>query len=127
LEIKTFRTSTILIATDGKTRLYKSRSEMKPELRRSLQQTLNSSMAATILIADQRGRDEILKLLRGEESALRGAPGTMRRRMRTEATTAKVRTVLPVWLRNRWVRGLVAFLIPAAVGAGFYALLMASH
>jgi hypothetical protein len=115
-----------LIATDGKTRLYKSRSEMKPELRRSLQQTLNSSMAATILIADQRGRDEILKLLRGEESALRGASGTMRRRLRTDAT-AKVKTVLPVWLGNRWVRGLVAFLIPAAVGAGFYALLMASH
>ena len=115
-----------MIATEGKTRLYKSRSEMKPELRRSLQQTLNSSMAATILIADQRGRDEILKLLRGEESALRGASGTMRRRLRTEAT-AKVKTVLPVWLRNRWVRGLVAFLIPAAVGAGFYALLMASH
>jgi hypothetical protein len=126
LEIKTFRTSTILIATDGKTRLYKSRSEMKPELRRSMQQTLNSTMAATILIADQRGRDEILKLLRGEESALRGASGTMRRRLRTEAT-ATVRTVLPAWVRNRWVRGLVAFLIPAAVGAGFYALLMASH
>lgn len=126
MEIKTFRTSTILIATDGKTRLYKSRSEMKPALRRSLQQTLNSSMSATILIADQRGRDEILKLLRGEESALRGASSNMRRRLRSEARAA-VRTRLPEWLRNRWVRGLVAFAIPAALGAGFYALMFASR
>lgn len=99
---------------------------MNPELRRSLQQTLNSSMAATILIADQRGRDEILKLLRGERSALRGAPGTMRRRLRTEPS-ALARTAIPKWLRNRWTRALVAFLIPAAVGAGFYALLTAAR
>ena len=99
---------------------------MKPELRRSLQQTLNSSMSATILIADQRGRDEILKLLRGEESALRGASSNMRRRLRNEARAA-VGARLPEWLRNRWVRGLVAFAIPAALGAGFYALMVASR
>ena len=122
MEIKTFRTSTILIATDGKPRLYKSRAEMTPRMRQNLQRTLNSSMAATILIADQRGRDEILKLLRGEPSALRGAAGTMRRRLRTEPV-APLRAVLPRWARNRWARGLIAFLLPAAVGAGFYALL----
>ncbi len=126
MEIQTFRTSTILIATDGKTRLYKSRSEMTPELRRDLQRTLNSSMAATILIADQRGRDEILKLLRGEPSALRGSQGTIKRRLRTEPAPA-VRAVLPGWLRSRWTRALIAFLLPAAVGAGFYALLTAAR
>jgi hypothetical protein len=126
LEIKTFRTSTILIATDGKTRLYKSRSEMTPELRRDLQRTLNSSMAATILIADQKGRDEILKLLRGEPSALRGTQGAIRRRIRPESAQP-IRTVLPAWLRSRWTRALIAFLIPAALGAGFYALMTASH
>ena len=122
MEIKTFRTSTILIATEGKTRMYKSRSEMAPELRQELQRTLNSAMAATILIADQRGRDEILKLLRGEPSALRGASGVIRRKLRAEPATA-VRTVLPVWLQSRWTRALVAFLLPAILGAGFYALL----
>jgi hypothetical protein len=111
-----------LIATDETTRLYKSRSDLKPELRQTLQRTLNSSMAATILIADQRGRDEILKLLRGEPSVLRGAASTIRRRIKTEPA-AIVRTVLPAWLRNRWARALIAFLAPAAVGAGFYALL----
>lgn len=126
MEIQTFRTSTILVATDGKPRLYKSRSEMTPELRRDLQRTLNSPMAATILIADQRGRDEILKLLRGEPSALRGSQGAIRRRLRTEPAPV-VRAVLPGWLRSRWTRALIAFLLPAAVGAGFYALLTATR
>ena len=122
MEIQTFRTSTILISTGDKTQLYKSRSEMTPELRRDLQRTLNSSMAATILIADQKGRDEILKLLRGEASALRGTSGAMRRQLRTQPAPP-VRAVLTGWLRNRWARALVAFLLPAIAGAGFYALL----
>jgi hypothetical protein len=122
LEIKTFRTSTILIATNGKARIYRSRSEMTPELRQELQRTLNSSRAATVLIADQRGRDEILKLLRGEPTALRTGSGMMKRRLRPEAAPA-VRATLPGWLRSRWVRALIAFLIPAVTGAGFYALL----
>ncbi|MBI2685651.1 MAG: hypothetical protein HYX27_04990 [Acidobacteria bacterium] len=126
MEIKTFRTSTILIATGGKTRLYKSRTEMTPALRQDMQRTLNSPMAATILIADQRGRDEILKLLRGEPSALRGGPAAARRRIRPEPAPA-VRAMLPAWLSHRWVRALIAFLLPAAIGAGFYALLVAAH
>lgn len=124
MEIKTFRTSTILIASEGRTRLYKSRSEVPPKLRQELQRTLNSSTAATILIADQRGRNEILKLLRGEPSALRSSAGVIRRKVRPE-TMPPVGSPLPAWLRKRWVRGLIAFLVPAAVGAGFYALLMA--
>ena len=126
MEIKTFRTSTILIAADGRTRLYKSRAEMKPEQRQALRRTLNSSLSATILIADQRGRDEILKVLRGEQSALRGAGGTVRRRLQA-APAVRVRASLPEWLRSRWTRALIAFLIPAAVGAGFFALLTAAR
>jgi len=99
---------------------------MNPEQRQALQRTLNSSMAATILIADQRGRDEILKLLRGEQSVLRGSSGTIRRRLRTEPA-AKLKATIPAWLRSRWTRALIAFLIPAAVGAGFFALLTAAR
>ena len=99
---------------------------MTPALRKDLNRTLNSPMAATILIADQRGRDEILKLLRGEESVLRGAATSLRRRLRTEPAPP-VRTVLPAWLRSPWTRALIAFLIPALVGAGFYALLITAR
>ena len=115
-----------MIATEGRTRVYKSRAEMKPEQRQALQRTMNSSLSATILIADQRGREEILKLLRGEHSALRGTGGTMRRRLRT-APAAVVRGSLPRWAQSRWTRALIAFLIPAAVGAGFFALLTAAR
>ncbi len=125
MEIKTFRTSTILISTDGQTRMYKSRSEMPVETRQEMQRTLNSSMAATILIADQRGREEILKLLRGEPSALRSNSGSIRRKLRPEAP-APSRVLVPVWLRSRWVRALIAFVLPAAIGAGFYALMIAA-
>jgi hypothetical protein len=95
---------------------------MTPELRQEMQRTMNSSMAATILIADQRGRNEILKLLRGEPSVLRAGTGMARRRLHSEPVRA-VRAVLPGWLRRRWVRALIAFLIPAVTGAAFYALL----
>ncbi len=130
METKTLRTSTILIATEGRTRIYRSRAEMPPELRQKLQKALNSGTAGTVLIADQRGRDEILKLLRGEPSALRGAPGSVRRRIKTDASPV-VRATLPAWvllgLRNRWSRAALALLLPAAVGAGFYLLLTAAR
>jgi hypothetical protein len=124
LETKTLRTSTILIASEGRTRIFRSRSEMPFELRQKLQRSLNSGTAATILIADQRGRDEILKLLRGEPSALKGAPGSVRRRIRVEAAPTRTGVTLPSWLGKRWVRALIAFLLPAAIGAAFYALLV---
>ncbi|HEU0122593.1 MAG TPA: hypothetical protein VFQ91_18820 [Bryobacteraceae bacterium] len=126
MEIQTFRTSTILIATDGKPKIYRSRSEIAPDQQENLQKALNSPMAATILIADQRGRDEILKLLRGEPSALRDSSAPMRRRLKTEPAPV-IRATLPGWLRSRWTRALIAFLLPAAVGAGFYALLTATR
>ncbi len=115
-----------MIAVDGKTKLYRSRSEMAPEMRQKLQRTLNSPAAATILIADPKGRNEILKLLRGEPSALRDTPGGMRRRVRSEAATP-VRAVLPGWLRSRWTRAVIAFLVPAGLGAAFYAILSAAR
>jgi hypothetical protein len=99
---------------------------MAPEMRQKLQRTLNSPAAATILIADPKGRNEILKLLRGEPSALRDTPGGMRRRVRNEAG-APVRAVLPAWLRSRWTRAVIAFLVPAGLGAAFYAVLSAAR
>lgn len=125
METKTLRTSTILIASEGQTRIYRSRAEMPLSLRQKLQRSLNSGAAATVIIADQRGRDEILKLLRGEPSALKGAPGSVKRRIRLEAvTSAPTRVTLPAWMGTRWLRALVAFLLPALIGAAFYALLM---
>ena len=132
METKTLQTSTILIATGGKTRLFRSKSELSSEMRSKMQKAMHGPGAGTILIADQRGRKEILKMLRGEPSVLRSAgPSSIRNRMpaKTERKLieARTRVTMPKWLRPRWVRALIAFFLPAAIGAGFYALLTAGR
>ena len=117
----TFKTSTIFVSDRHGLRVYPSRAEMPPHLRTRLDQSLNGGMAATVLIADPRGRDEILKTLRGEVSALNdGVPGLARRRSRETETTLAAG---PVWLRSPVVRLLIAFGVPFLFGLGFWALL----
>lgn len=134
METRTVRTSTILISSGGQTRLFRSRSDVPVELREKLDESLASSTAATVLIADQKGRDEIMKLLRGEPSVLEKSSGVLSRKARrTAAAKAESQRAaednkgsisgLPAWLSKRWFRALVAFVLPAIAGALFYALL----
>jgi hypothetical protein len=67
----TVKTSTIYIAKGGKTQVYRSVSEVPPRLRKELEESTNSFNSATILIADRRGREEILRALNGLPSGLR--------------------------------------------------------
>lgn len=118
----TIKTSTILVSDRHGLRVFPSRAQMPPQLRARLDQALNGGMAATVLIADPRGRDEILKTLRGEVSALHdGIPGLARRRSLHSQTTL---VAGPVWLRSRLIRILIAFGTPLLFGLGFWALLV---
>jgi hypothetical protein len=67
----TVKTSTIFIAKGGRTRVYRSVSEIPQGLRKELEASTNGFNSATILIADRRGRKEILRALQGLPSALR--------------------------------------------------------
>jgi len=67
----TVKTSTIFIAKKGRTRVYHSVSEIPQRLRKELEESTNGFNSATILIADRRGRKEILRALQGLPSALR--------------------------------------------------------
>jgi hypothetical protein len=67
----TVKTSTIFIAKGGKTQVYRSVSEVPSRLRKELEESTNSFNSATILIADRRGREEILRALNGLPSGLR--------------------------------------------------------
>lgn len=87
-----------------------------------MRQSLSSPLVATILIADQRGRDEILKVLRGEVSPLRDNESPVQRKLYSR-NPPTVRTVLPGWLARRWARALIAVALPTAVGVGFYFLI----
>jgi hypothetical protein len=64
----TLKTSTIYIAVGAKTRVYRSVSEVPVDLRRKLVESTSGGNSTTILIADRRGRQEILKAIRQEPS-----------------------------------------------------------
>jgi len=67
----TVKTSTIFIAKRGQTQVYRSVGEIPAKLRKELEESTNSFNSATILIADRRGREEIVKALNGMPSTLR--------------------------------------------------------
>lgn len=64
----TQRCSTIFISVGGDTRVYHSLEEVPPELRERLLDSTRGLNSATILIADRRGREEILRALTSPRS-----------------------------------------------------------
>jgi predicted amidophosphoribosyltransferase len=69
-----FQTSAVLISTGESDRVYGSVEEVPPRMRNRLLKSTNGANAATILIADRRGRREIAR-------ALQNLPGPAHRRL----------------------------------------------
>lgn len=97
----TVKTSTIFIASGGKTKVFRSVEEVPPELRRKLEESTSGINAATILIADRKGREEIVKALQGLPSGLKAGP------VRSRAARLKRRMDWKTW---------VEILLPGVVG-----------
>jgi len=115
----TVKTSTIFIAKGGRTRVYRSVSEVPPKLRKELEESTNSFNSATILIADRRGREEIIKTLNGIPSALRSrlAPSLAARTAPEPPAAAKTAPVMR-FLRRNWLE----LTLPAAVAGIVWAV-----
>ena len=67
----TVKTSTIFISVGEKTQVFRSVEDVPLLLRKRLEQSTNGINSATILIADRRGREEILKAIHGLPSSVR--------------------------------------------------------
>jgi len=111
----TVKTSTIFIAKRGPTRVYRSVGEIPAKLRKELEASTNSFNSATILIADRRGREEIVKALNGMPSNLRSRlANSLAPRPAGERTSdAPGNKAVPVlrFMRRNWLE----ITLPAAV------------
>jgi len=104
----TLKSSTIFISVGNKTEVYRSVDDVPPPLRKKLEQSTNGINSATILIADRKGKEEIVR-------AIRGLPSNLRSRLTTSLRNeAKRETrVLNLWamLWQDWAE----LLLPAAI------------
>jgi hypothetical protein len=105
----TLKSSTIFISVGNRTEVYRSVADVPPPLRKKLEQSTNGINSATILIADRKGKEEIVRAIRGLPLNLRSKIGTSleEKESREEAKPTQ-------WLRV--VQDWAEFLVPAAIG-----------
>lgn len=98
------KSSTILISAGETDAVYRSVKEVPPPLRRQLLKSTNGLNAATILIADRRGREEI-------QRAIHDLPSSLQRRFMKpfRQEPAAVRE----WLERPWVKTVIASVLSA--------------
>jgi hypothetical protein len=114
----TLKSSTIFISVGSKTEVYRSVADVPPALRKKLEQSTNGINSATILIADRKGREEIVRAIRGLPSNLRTRISTA---VRDETPPAPVDKKPAVTWSSLW-QDWAEFLLPAAIGVAVWLL-----
>ena len=112
----TLKSSTIFISVGDKTKVYRSVADVPPPLRKKLEQSTNSINSATILIADRKGKEEIVRAIRGLPSNLRSRISTAVREEAPRVETKRAVTWSGLW--QDWAE----FLLPAAIGVAVWLL-----
>jgi hypothetical protein len=110
----TAKSSTIFITDREKTNVYRSLGDVPPELRRKLQESTQGINSATILIADKRGKEELVR-------ALQGRPSEVQCRV-ADSIRAKERPHKSVWIPPS-LRTWLELLLPVAIGASLWLLI----
>jgi hypothetical protein len=70
----TFKTSTIFVSTEKGTKVFQSMEEVPTRLRKRLSENLSGPNTRTLIVADRRGREYLLKVLEratGTSNAIR--------------------------------------------------------
>lgn len=119
----TAKSSTIFIAADGGTKVFRSVEDVPEPLRKRLVESTQGVNAATILIADKRGREELVRALQGRPSDLQcRVVETLRSRKSEPAVPVEPssRWSTPLWRRLKSVRTWVELLVPVAIGASLW-------
>ena len=111
----TLKSSTIFISVGNKTEVYRSVADVPPPLRRQLEQSTNGIHSATILIADRKGKEEIVRAVRGLPSSLRSRLGPS---FDEQPRKAQPAILWPAALLQNWVE----LLLPAAIGFAVWVL-----
>jgi hypothetical protein len=117
----TARSSTIFISLEGETKVYRSVNDVPEHLRKRLVESTQGVNAATILIADKRGREELVRALQGRPSDLQCRVVETLRTRKADTAMKKVSPwSKPLWLRLKSVRTWVELLVPVAIGASLW-------
>ena len=114
----TLKSSTIFISVGNRTEVYRSVAEVPPSLRKQLEQSTNGINSATILIADRKGKEEIVRAIRGLPSNLRSKLSTSLREEPPQAGRKPIPWAQWAALWQDWAE----FLLPAAIGAAVWLL-----
>lgn len=111
----TTRSSTIFIGIGDETRVYRSVDQVPPALRRKLRESTRSMNSATILIADKRGREELVRALQGRATDVQCRLASLRSEAPAEQPAPAPPRSTFAALR-RWLE----LLLPMAVGASLW-------
>ena len=93
----TLKNSTVFVAVDDETKVFKSVDEVPPEWRKRFEHPKGGLKPQTILIADRKGREEIMRSLQGQPSSVQ----TRWKAPSAAAPAAAKSELLPLELRPR--------------------------
>ena len=70
MEHLTIKSSTIFVAADGGTKVYRSMDDVPEPLRSRVKRSTESTNSRTILIADRKGREELIRAIQGQPDSV---------------------------------------------------------